>query len=31
LSQARFEVRSTDAVQGAAEMMENRKPAFRDE
>jgi len=28
LSQAGFEVRSTDAVEGVAAMMEHRRPAF---
>jgi hypothetical protein len=28
LSQAGFDVRSTDAVEGVAEIMENRQPAF---
>jgi hypothetical protein len=31
VSQAGFDVRSTDAVEGVAEMMENRKPACRGE
>jgi len=31
LSQAGFDVRSTDAVEGVAAMMENRTPAFRGE